>query len=209
MQIFREPALHIFAVCALLFQMANAAMLPLALNALARHEPAPGLVVSASVIIPQAIVALASPWAGTLVQRIGRRPVLLTGFAAEPLRAVLLGLMIWSGPSGLPLAGIQALDGVGGTVFGICLPLLAADTTRRSGYLNFAIGSLGLAAGLGATASTLLAGILAERIGEPLTFFCLAGIGASAWLILLCLMPETMPLSAADKGGTRPASHAT
>ena len=84
-QIFREPALHVFAVCAVLFHLANAAMLPLALNELAKRTPAAGLVVSAAIIVPQMIVAAVSPWAGRMAQVLGRRPVLLVGFAALPV----------------------------------------------------------------------------------------------------------------------------
>ena len=63
LHIFRVPALHVFAVCAVLFHLANAAMLPLALNELAKRAPGTGLVVSAAIIVPQVIVAAVSPWA--------------------------------------------------------------------------------------------------------------------------------------------------
>jgi MFS family permease len=193
LQIFREPALHIFAACALLFQLASAAMLPLALNALAARGGNTGLVVSAAIIVPQVIVAAVSPWAGSLAQRYGRRPVLLFGFAAVPLRGLLFALLVMAGPGGLPLVAIQALDGAAGAVFGLIVPLIAADTTQRTGYLNLAIGALGLAAGLGATASTTVAGLAADHVGVPAAFLGLAGAGALAWLAVLLCMPETRP----------------
>ena len=65
---------------------------------------------------------------------------------------------------------IQVLDGVSATVFGLTMPLIAADLTRRTGYLNLAIGALGLAAGLGATASTTAAGWVADTFGAPAAF---------------------------------------
>ena len=79
------------------------------------------------------------------------------------------------------------------SVFGLALPLIAADTTRRTGYLNLAIGSLGLAAGLGATASTTLAGVVTDAFGAPVAFIGLAAAGAAAWLAILLAMPETRP----------------
>ena len=113
-QIFAEPALHVFAVACVLFQFANAALLPVALNGLTHRGDAPGILVSATIVVPQIIAALIAPWAGGLAQRIGRRPVLMAGFAAVPLRAVLFAVL----PGALPLAVLQALDGVSAAVFG-------------------------------------------------------------------------------------------
>jgi len=202
-QIFREPALHLFAVSAVLFHLGNAAMLPLALNQLAQRTPATGLVVAGAIIVPQMIVAAVSPWAGMMAQAVGRRPVLLVGFAALPIRGLLFALLACAGPSGLPLVAIQVLDGISAAAFGLMLPLIAADTTRRTGYLNLAIGSLGLAAGLGATASTTLAGVITDALGAPVAFIVLAAAGGAAWLVILLAMPETRP---AGRGSARTAA---
>jgi predicted MFS family arabinose efflux permease len=188
-QIFAEPALHVFAVAAVLFQLANAALLPLALNGLTHRNDAPGYVVSATIVVPQIITAVFAPWAGTLAQRIGRRPVLVAGFAAVPLRALLFAVL----PGALPLTVFQALDGVSAAVFGLMLPLIAADLTQRTGYLNLAIGALGLASGLGATFSTIIAGWIGDHFGDTTTFLFLAAAGAMAVVLLWIAMPETRP----------------
>jgi len=191
-QIFADPTLHIFAVACVLFQLANAALLPVALNGLTHKGDAPGLLVSATIVVPQIIAASIAPWAGRLAQRVGRRPVLMVGFAAVPLRALLFVVL----PGGLPLAFLQALDGVSAAVFGMMLPLIAADLTKRTGYLNLAIGALGLASGLGATFSTAVAGWVGDRLGDSMTFLFLAGIGAASVLLLWVAMPETRPAPA-------------
>jgi predicted MFS family arabinose efflux permease len=188
-QVFAEPALHVFAGAVVLFHLANAALLPLALNELARSHEASGILISATIIVPQMITAAIAPWAGRLAQRIGRRPVLIVGFAAVPVRALLFATL----PGPLPLAVFQALDGLSAAVFGLMLPLIAADLTRRTGYLNLAIGSLGLAAGLGGTFSTVMAGWIAERFGDQIMFLVLAGVGAAAPALLWAAMPETRP----------------
>lgn len=188
-QIFAEPALHVFAAAVVLFQLSDAALLPLALNRLTHSGHAPGFVVSASIVVPQIVAALIAPWAGILGQRIGRRPVLMAGFAAVPLRAVLFAVL----PGALPLTVFQALDGISAAVFGLMLPLIAADVTQRSGHLNLAIGALGLASGVGATFSTVVAGWIGDRFGDPAGFLFLASVGAAAVVLLWIAMPETRP----------------
>ena len=188
--IFEEPALHVFAVCAVLFQFSNAAMLPLALNELASRTGQSGFVVSAAIMVPQVVVAACSPWVGRLAQRIGRRPILMVGFLALPLR----GLLFMTLPDAVPLVVIELLDGMSGTVFGLMVPLIAADLTRRTGYLNLAITSIGLAGGLGATFSTTIAGWIADTMGAPAAFLALAIAGFAAVLVLWSLMPETRPI---------------
>jgi MFS family permease len=188
-QIFYHRGLHIFAVCALLFSFANAAMLPIALNELAKRTDDTGLTVSAAIIVPQIVVALFSPFVGRYAERHGRRRILLLGFAALPLRGLLFATM----PNAGPLIAIEILDGVSGTVFGLMIPLIAADLTRRTGFLNLAISSLNLAIGLGAMLSTTVAGWATDMFGAPVAFLGLALVGFAALAVLGFMMKETRP----------------
>src|SRR6202012_3487325 len=121
--------MHVFALCVILFHLSNAALLPLALGGLSRRGEAAGLIVSATIVIPQLIVAAASPWAGMLARTRGRRTVLLVGFAALPVR----GLLFACGPGPEMVDVIEVLDGVSATVLGLMPPLIAADLTIRTG----------------------------------------------------------------------------
>ena len=91
------------------------------------------------------------------------------------------------------MVAIQVLDGVSATVFGLIVPLIAADLTRRTGYLNLAIGSLGLAAGLGATVSTTLRGGSPIRSVRRRPSSDLALVGLAALATVWRMMPETRP----------------
>jgi hypothetical protein len=80
-----------FAMCAALFHLANAAMLPIAAAAVTKHAGGEaGLVIAACIVGPQLITALLSPWAGWAAEAWGRRPVLLLGFSSLPIRGILL-----------------------------------------------------------------------------------------------------------------------
>jgi MFS family permease len=183
-----DRRLLIFAAAAMLFFLSNAAMLPLAASvATMRASGGANAIIAACIVVPQVMVALLSPLVGRTAEAWGRRPVLVIGFAALPLRGVLLALAA----SPAWLVPIQALDGVSAAVFGVMLPLVAADITRRSGHFNLAMSAVGLAAGLGATVSTLVAGELADRSGTYAAFLALTGSGLAALALVWLAMPET------------------
>ncbi len=188
-RVLTDHRLLMFAGCIVLFHLANAAMLPLAASALTVSNPRHAiLVVAACLIVPQGIVALCSPTVGRLAQTLGRRPVLLVGFAMLPLRA---GLLAFATTPGLVIA-TQALDGIGGAVFGIMLPLIASDVSAGTNRFNLSIGTFGLAASIGATLSTTFAGYLATGYGNQVAYGGLAVAGLLAVLLVEFAMPETL-----------------
>ena len=116
-----------------------------------------------------------------------------------PLRALLFALL----PSAINLIGIEILDGIGAAVVGIMIPLIAADLTRQTGYLNLAIASFGLAAALGATISTSLAGWIADMVNPRGAFLALAVIGIAALASLWRIVPETRSAKRLDGTATQ------
>lgn len=182
-----DRRLLIFAGCIMLFHLSNAAMLPLVANEVTRSTGSiANLVIAACVVAPQAIVAGLSPLVGRKAEQWGRRPILLLGFLALPVRGVLLSL----GNDPVFVVAVQALDGISAAVFGVMLPLVAADLTRGTRRFNLCMGLLGLAIGLGATLSTTAAGLVADWFGNGTALLTLAAVGAAAVLGLLA-MPET------------------
>ena len=185
-----------FAACIAGFHLANAAMLPLVAGEVTRAAGSrANLVIAACIVVPQVIVAMASPLAGRRAEAWGRRPVLLLGFLALPLRGALLALGACLGPAWIVAA--QALDGISAAALGVLVPLVAADLTRKTGGFSAALGVLGLAAGAGATLSTGLAGLAADRFGPAAALLALSGAGIVAALGLFAV-PETRTASARD-----------
>lgn len=187
-QLFTDRRLLIFAACVLLFHLSNAAMLPLIGGAITmRSGDFANMIIAACIVVPQGVVALCSPWVGRSAASMGRRPMLLLGWAALPLRAVLLAVLpgAW-----LPI-GAQAISGISAAVFGVMFPLLAADITRGTSHFNLCMGALGLAMFLGAGLSTTLGGWIADAFGVPLAFMVLAFIGLLGTLVVWLAMPET------------------
>lgn len=183
-------ALAMFGACVVLFQMANASMLPLAASMLTlRSNSAASAMVAAAIVVPQAIVTVLSPLVGLKAQSWGRKPLLLLGFGALPLR----GLLFASTTSPLLLVAGQALDGVSAAVLGVLVPLTIADVAGRSGRFNLAQGVIGCAVGIGASVSSTVIGYISDRLGSYTAFMTMAGVALVGFFAVLAFMPETRP----------------
>jgi MFS family permease len=188
--LWKSPGLLIFGACLFLFQLANACMVPFVGAALVYEgESASSLVVAAMIILPQVLTALMSPWVGRRAQTWGRRPLLLIGFGALPIRGLVFALT--ADPP--LLISLQLLDGISGAVIGVLTALVIADLTRGSGHFNLAQGIIGTASGIGAALSTALFGLMAMSFGRTAAFLSIASVGLLGAAILWLLMPETRP----------------
>jgi MFS family permease len=200
MRVLADRRLLIFSACAMLFTFANAPMLMLMSGIMTAKVGNPSLLVAACIVLPQIIVALASPAVGRLAQSRGRRIVLLIGFCMLPLR----GLLFATSNNPTLVVAVQALDGIGAACFGIMVPLIVSDVAARSGHFNLSLGLVGFAIGIGSTLSTPAAGWLADHFGARLAFFALTAAGIIAVLLVLFAMPETRPTPDAVVPADRP-----
>ena len=181
--LLRHKGVLAFSVCIALFHLGNASLMPLASTLLTRTAGENAtLFISACVIGPQIVVALFSPWIGRTEERRGVRMMMVGGFTAIPVRAALLAGAASLDDSVMPYAivGAQVLDGVSAAVFGVSLPIMAADLTRGSNRFNLCLGFFGITITLGATLGTLIAGHLADHLGFAITFLILGGCGVVA-----------------------------
>jgi MFS family permease len=189
-RLLRDHRLLAFSACASLFQFGNAAMLPIAAGMVTKRAGSEAqLVIAACIVAPQVVTAALSPWAGRFAERWGRRPILLLGFGALPLR----GLLFAGIADPYLMVAIQLLDGLSAATLGVLTPLIVADITRDTGYYTTSLGMVGLAVGTGATLSTTAAGFMADHFGGGAAFLGLAGVGLCATLLVWILMPETRP----------------
>jgi MFS family permease len=183
-------ALLIFSGCIVLFQLANAAMLPLAASMMTlRSSGSATLLVATSIVGPQFIVAVLSPWVGRTAEQWGRRPLLAICFVALSVRGLLFSYFI----DPYFLMAVQLLDGVSAAALGVLIPLIIADLSRDTGHFNLAQGAVGCAVGIGASVSTVLAGYVSDRFDSSTAFLMMALIGAAGLLSVWFAMPETRP----------------
>jgi MFS family permease len=198
--IARRRALIIFAACLMLFHFANAAMLPLMGSVLTtRSSQWAILMIAASIVGPQLVVALFSPWVGHKAQTWGRRPLLVAAFATLPLRGFLFGVV--TNPA--LLVAVQLLDGVTAAVFAVLVPLVIADVTRGTGHFNLGQGIVGTAIGIGASVSPTYAGYLSDHFSSQVAFLGLTAIAVLGCATTWVLMPETKPVQTARQGSER------
>ncbi len=186
--LFKDRPLVIFLVCAVMFHFANAAMLPLLGEMLAKGRGRSSMLfMSACVVTTQFVVTLIASWSGREAGTWGRKPLLLIAFSVLPIRGLLYTLT----SSSALLVAIQIMDGVGAGIFGVVSVLVIADLTRGTGRFNLTLGAITTAVGIGAALSQVIAGSIVHHIGFRAGFLFLSGVALSALAILYLFMPET------------------
>ena len=189
LNLVEDRQLMIFLCCAVMFHFANAAMLPLLGEMLAKGKGRDSMMfMSACVVTTQFTITLIAGWVGDRAGSWGRKPLLLVGFGVLPLRGVLYTLT----HNVLILVGIQVLDGIGVGIFGIVSALVIADLTRGTGRFNLTLGAIATAIGIGAALSQTIAGSIVHHASDRAGFLFLASVAAAAFAILWFLMPETL-----------------
>ena len=186
--LLKDKPLVIFLVCAVLFHFANAAMLPLLGELLAKGKGRDSMMfMSACVVTTQLVITLLASWAGRTAGTWGRKPLLLIAFGVLPVRAVLYTLTA----NTIALVAIQILDGIGAGIFGVVSVLVIADLTQGSGRFNFTLGAITTAVGIGAAFSQVIAGAIVHHFGSNAGFLFLAVVASIAFCIFYFFMPET------------------
>ncbi len=186
----RNRPLLLFASAIVLFQFADASMLPsIGVNLAHSGGQRSSLWMSGLIMAPQIVVALLAPWVGFHSEKRGRRPLLLLGFGVEPIRAALLATTAY-----YPfLVFAQILDGVASAVIGVLTVLVIADLTTGTGRFNLAVGVVGAMGAVAAALSTTATGYVFQLFGPRIGYLPLAAIAAAATGLIWRFLSETKP----------------
>jgi DHA1 family multidrug resistance protein-like MFS transporter len=149
------------------------------------------------VAISPFIQLVASPLWGGVSDRRGRKPVLVVGMLGYGLSMLLFGLSteLWM---------LFVARGVGALLSAATMPTTMAyisDSTSEQ-ERGGGMGALGAAMGLGMVLGPALGGLLgSESLSTP--FFLTAGVCLLTLLLLLLLLPESLPVEARRQTPTR------
>ena len=188
--LLKNRRLLLFVAALVLFQLADASVLPLVGENLAGTiKSQASLWMSGLIMVPQIVVACAAPWVGYHSERKGRKPLLLIGFAAEPIRAGLLAVSA----SYPVLVVAQLLAGVSGAVIGVLTVIVITDLTANTGRFNFTSGVVGAAIGIAASVSTIGTGYFFQGLGSQYGFVLIAAVAGAATFLIWRFVAETKP----------------
>jgi MFS family permease len=195
--------LVIFAGAVFMFQLANAAALPTMAGLLVTRFPESAtLILSVCIFMPQFVVVAIAPAVGRRAESWGRRPLLVLCLLALVIRCVFFAATT----KPVLVIAIQLLDGISAATLAVLVPLVLADVMRGTGHYNLAQGVVGVAVGVGASLSTLVAGYVTDQAGSSLSFAFMAGAAVTGLLLVIVLMPETKDSGeAAGATASRPA----
>jgi MFS family permease len=188
--LLRQKPVRIFLVSAVIFHFANAAMVPLVTQLLARGVGTKQAILFTSgyMVASQLVFMVVAAASGKLAGKLGRKPLFLFGFAALAARGVLYTFS--HHPAAL--IAVQCMDGLGAGIFGVVGVLIIADLTKGTGSFNAAQGAIATAQGLGAFLSNSVAGYLAKSQGDNFAFLTLAAIAGLGLAVFWLFMPETL-----------------
>lgn len=186
-QLFRNRSLVLLSTSGAFRSMTQNALLTFLPLFLAREMGWASVAVGAGMFALQAAGLVASPIAGHLSDKMGRRSVLVGSMA---MTAVVLVFMAVAGKSNAFVFFIAVL----GFFLYAIRPVIQAWTleTTPKNMGGSAIGMLFGAQSLGASVAPLLGGLIADRWGLSATFYFLAGTIVCANLFIL-VVPRNEP----------------
>jgi len=191
------PAFWLSLLLAFLFNFANMAQLQLLVQEAASLLPSTQVIpyTSLAQIVAHFGMMCTAVLAGRAADRIGRKPLLLVACFTVTFRALVTAMTIfwWIQRGGTPWLGLlpcEGLDGVDAGLWGVLVVLVARDISEGTGCFGLVLSCLQAAFGAGGIASSVVAGVMADRYGFASAFLPLAAAGVAA-SIVAGFIPET------------------
>ncbi|MET7241739.1 MFS transporter [Methylobacterium sp. EM32] len=174
--------LLILAAVVFAYQTANGAMLPFLAQARTAAGADPSLTTGVMTVVAQVTMVGAALLAARVARGRGHAGVLSLALGLVVVR----GLLAAFATSWWLVIPVQVLEGLAMGLGGVAIPALVAEIMRGSGHAGAGLGGVMTAYGAGAALSPLLAGLVAQSLGFPATFFTLAAVaavGLGAWMV--------------------------
>jgi MFS family permease len=181
--LLRHKALLVLALALAVFQLGNAAIVPLyGMSAVSGGKANGPSFVATTIVIAQGVMVIASIVAMHVVERRNYWLVLLISFLVLPLRGVSAYFLTgWWG-----VAPVEVLDGIGIGLLSVAVPGMVARSLYGTGRINLAQGAVIAIQGAGAAFSPALGGWIAQWVGFASTFLVLGAFGlvaAAIWVL--------------------------
>jgi MFS family permease len=194
-ELAKNRNLLVFAGCMVIFHFSNGSLLPIVGQNLG-HSKAQlsAMFMAGLIIVPQIVVMILAPWIGYWSEFLGRKPLLLVGFAVEVLRALLFTVV--ADPR--IMIAVQLLDGVTGAIVTVLTILVITDLTTGTGRFNLARGIFGTLTAFSAAISAGAFGLIIHQLGDVVGLAIMAAGTALGMAVLWVSLPETKPKEYVD-----------
>jgi MFS family permease len=124
----RDRTLLCFVLCLVLFQFADASLVPLVSENIGTSKvETSSLQITGLIVTAQLVVMFLAPWVGYLSEGYGRKPLLILGFGLESIRSMLFSTTT---NYGFLLIG-QLLGGVTSAIVEVLIIVIITDLSRQ------------------------------------------------------------------------------
>ena len=170
--LFETPGLLLLAGTVMLFETASGAVLPFLAQARTTAGSDPSITTGVMTVVAQVTMVGGALVAARLAKRLGYARVMAIALGLAAVRSFIAA----HASSWTAVIGVEVLEGAAMGLSGVAIPALAANVMCGTGRSSVGLAAVLTAFGAGAALSPLVAGIIAQHLGFPTSFNCLAGI---------------------------------
>jgi predicted MFS family arabinose efflux permease len=184
--LYKHTPLVVLAIALAIFQLGNAAIVPLySLSSVTGNEANGPSFVATIVVIAQGTMVIASIAGMRIAEKRNYWALILVSFLVLPLRGLFACFLAgWWG-----VVPVEILDGIGIGLQSVAVPGMVARALYSTGRVNLAQGAVITIQGAGAALSPALGGWIAQWVGYSPAFLILGGMGVAAAALWIALKP--------------------